>query len=132
MNRSFTLAALALATVLAALPAAAQALSPIGIWEPDNKESRYEFTYCGEAGNRLCAELIWIREDKKDARNTKYLNTYMFSNARLVAEGRWSGTVKIEGFNIGGDLTQTSPDTMRLKACALFIFCEDIRLNRVQ
>lgn len=109
-----------------------QVLNPIGIWEPDNRESRYEFTYCGENGDRLCAELIWIQEDKKDARNTRYLNTYMFKNARQTRHGHWQGTVSLEGFNIGGTVTQTSPDRMQLNACVLFVICEDIRLNRVE
>lgn len=121
-----------LLALLSAVPAGAQELNPIGIWEPDNRESRYEFSYCGENGNRLCAKLIWIQEDKKDARNTKYLNTYMLRDARQTRLGFWQGTVTLEGFNIGGSVTQTGPNTLQLKGCALFVFCEDIRLNRVQ
>ncbi|WP_196257898.1 DUF2147 domain-containing protein [Pelagibacterium limicola] len=118
--------------LLGAAGAGAQQLDPIGIWEPDNRESRYEFTYCGPNGDRLCAELIWIQEDKKDARNTKYLNTYMFKDARQTRPGHWQGTVTLEGFNIGGTVTQTNANTMRLNACVLFVFCEDIRLRRVR
>lgn len=118
--------------LLIAGPAAAEQFNPIGIWEPSNKESRYEFTMCGDNGDRLCAELIWIQEDKKDERNTRYLNTYMFKNARHTQLNRWEGTVTLEGFSIGGTVTQTSNDTMQLKACALFVFCEDIRLNRIE
>ena len=109
-----------------------QVLDPIGIWEPDNRESRYEFSYCGENGDRLCAKLIWIQEDKKDARNTKYLDTYMLRDARQTRYGHWSGTVTLEGFNFGGTVTQSSPDVMNLKGGALFVICEDIRLNRVR
>jgi uncharacterized protein (DUF2147 family) len=126
------LLSLVLGFALAATSAHAQELNPIGVWEPDNRESRYEFVYCGENGDRLCAKLIWIQEDKKDARNTKYLNTYMLRDARQTRYGHWAGTVTLEGFNIGGTVTQTAPDTMRLKGCALFVFCEDIRLSRVQ
>lgn len=114
------------------VPAMAQGLNPLGLWEPDNRESRYEFTYCGANGDRLCAELIWIQEDKKDARNTKYLNTYMFKDARQTRLGHWSGTVSLEGFNIGGTVTQHDNNTMQLNACVLFVLCENIRLNRVQ
>lgn len=123
-------ALLALAAI--ALPATAQSASPIGIWEPDNRESRYAFTYCGEAGDRLCAELIWIREDKQDARNTRYLNTYVFRNARQTAPGRWNGTVNYEGMNVAGTLRVTGEDTMELNGCMLFVLCENIRLNRVE
>lgn len=113
--------------------AVAQTLfNPIGIWEPDNRESRYAFSYCGENNQRLCAELIWIREDVQDARNTKYLNTYMFKDARHVQPNLWRGTVTLEGFNIGGTVTQSSDNTMQLDACVLFVICENIRLNRVQ
>ncbi|MCD7060254.1 hypothetical protein [Pelagibacterium xiamenense] len=111
--------------------APAMALDPTGIWEPDNKESRYEFTYCGDNGDRLCAELIWIREDVQDARNTKYLNTYIFSDARQIAGNQWKGNVSLEGFNIDGTLTMRNPDEMALNACALFVFCEKIHLTKV-
>lgn len=113
-------------------PVLAQQFNPAGVWQPDNKESLYEFSYCGENGDLLCAMLTWIQEDKKDARNIKYLNTYMFRNARQTRPGHWSGTVKLEGFNIGGTVTQTDNDTLQLRACALFVFCEDIRLTRVK
>lgn len=126
------LAGLGLA-LAAAMPAMAQEqFNPVGVWEPSNRESRYEFTLCGDNSDRLCAELIWIQEDKKDARNTKYLNTYMFKDARQTRLNHWRGTVTLEGFNIGGTVDQTSNDRMQLKACALFVFCEDIGLNRIQ
>ncbi|HWJ88023.1 MAG TPA: hypothetical protein VNS12_08140 [Pelagibacterium sp.] len=117
--------------ILLSGPALAQQLNPLGVWEPDNKESLYEFSYCGANGDRLCAMLTWIQEDKKDARNVKYLNTYMFKDARQTRLGHWSGTVTLEGFNIGGTVTQTDDNTMQLRACVLFVFCEDIRLTRV-
>lgn len=115
-----------------AAPGFAEQFSPVGIWEPSNKESKYEFTYCGEDNQRLCAKLIWIREDVQDSRNMKYLDTYMFTDARHVRQNQWRGTVTLEGFRIGGTVTQTSPDRMDLKACAVFVFCEDIRLRRVE
>lgn len=120
------------ATLAFAAPALAQNFTPTGLWEPDNRESRYRFVYCGDNGDRLCAELIWIQEDKQDARNTKYLNTYMFRNALQTRPGHWRGTVTLEGFNIGGTVTQTGADTLQLNACVLFLFCEDIKLNRVE
>jgi uncharacterized protein (DUF2147 family) len=128
----FKLIPLVLAMAMAAPAMAQEQFNPIGLWEPDNKESRYEFSYCGENGDRLCAELIWIQEDKQDARNTKYLNTYMFSNARRVQPNQWQGTVTLEGFNIGGTVTQTNNNTMRVEACVLFVICETIRLKRIE
>lgn len=126
LTRTMAVAGLSLALAMPAL-----ALDPTGVWEPDNKESRYEFTYCGENDERLCAELIWIREDVQDARNTKYLNTYIFSNARQIAGNQWTGDVTLEGFTIGGTLTMRDGDEMALNACALFIFCEKIHLTKV-
>lgn len=119
-------------SVMGAASAFAQELSPIGIWEQDNREARYEFSYCGENGDRLCAKLIWIQEDKKDARNTKYLGTNMLRDARQTRVGHWSGTVTLEGFNFGGTVTQTSANTMVLKGCALFVLCEEVQFIRVQ
>jgi len=122
----------ALATGLMAFAGPALAFDPTGIWTPDNRESRYEVTYCGADGQRLCAELIWIQEDKQDARNTRYLNTYIFENARQTAPDIWEGGVHLEGFTIGGKLTQTSENHIRLNACALFVLCETIELTRVE
>lgn len=133
MLRTLFSLVLGLAVTLSSIAGAnaQQAFSPVGIWEPDNRESRYEFTYCGANGDRLCAELIWIQEDKKDSRNIKYLNTYMFKDARHTRLNYWQGTVTLEGISIGGTVTQTGPDRMQLNACILFVICEDIRLRRV-
>lgn len=109
----------------------AQASDPEGVWEADNRESRYEISYCGPDNARLCARLIWIQEDKKDARNTKYLDQYMFREAREVRPGRWQGTTVLEGLNVRGTLSQRSADRIELSACALLVFCEHIGLNRV-
>jgi len=122
----------ALVAGVLAVAVPAGAFEPTGIWEPSNRESRFEVTYCGESGDRLCAELIWIREDVQDARNTRYLNTYIFENARQTAPDVWEGGVHLEGFTIGGSLTQLSENAMRLRACALFVLCETVDLTRVQ
>ena len=114
-----------------ALAGPAWAFDPTGIWTPENRESRFEVTYCGEDGERLCAELIWIQEDKQDSRNTRYLNTYIFENARQTAPDVWEGGVHIEGFTVGGKLTQVSENFLRLNACALFVLCETVELTRV-
>lgn len=111
---------------------AVQAADPTGLWEPDNRESRYRFVYCGETGTELCAQLVWIQEDKKDARNTKYLGRYMFTNARQIERDVWRGSVALEGLPVRGTLRQSAPDSMALKACAVLLFCETIHLNRVE
>lgn len=119
------------AGVCMAIAGPALAANPYGVWEPDNRESRYEFTACGQAGHFLCAELIWIQEDKIDARNSKYLNTYLIDEAMPVREGVWRGRITLEGFNFDGTLKMIGEDRMQLDACALFVICESIKLNRV-
>ncbi len=122
----------AIATVACmAVAAPVLAANPYGVWEPENRESRYEFTACGQANHFLCAELIWIQEDKIDARNSKYLNTYLINEAMPVREGVWRGRITLEGFNFDGTLKVISEDRMQLDACALFVICESIKLNRV-
>lgn len=114
-------------------PANAQeAFNPIGRWEAGNKESRYEIMVCGENDQMLCAYLYWIQEDKKDSRNTKYLNSYIFTHAKQVKPNVWQGSVKMEGFSFGGTLTQTSNARMELNACVLFVICENQVLNRIK
>ncbi len=42
--------------LVAALPVMA---SPVGVWEIESRDSRYDVTFCGD-GTQLCAELIWL------------------------------------------------------------------------
>lgn len=130
MRSTFAATLLAIAAMGAA--STAHGFDPTGLWEPDNRESRYEISWCAEATDQLCARLVWIREDVQDARNMRFLNQYMFRNARHTQPDVWRGTVHYQGLSAGGTLTQTAENAIRVEACFLFVVCERIALSRVQ
>lgn len=131
VKKLFIKPALAMVVALGAAgaPSFAQAVSPEGTWWPDNKESRYEFSFCRGDNKRLCAKLIWIREDQRDAKNMKYLNTYIFTSLKPKGSNQWGGGLKIKGITGNGVITMKSEDRMSLKACA-FMMCDTINLSR--
>jgi uncharacterized protein (DUF2147 family) len=55
VHRYFRLLLLA---VLAAMPAAAQSPTPVGVWLHDNKRIEIKIEPCGD---RLCGKLVWFR-----------------------------------------------------------------------
>ena len=107
----------------------AEAATPEGLWEPGNKESRYEITYCGK-GTDLCALVKWIDPAHLNDGNRKFLNTYLFSEIPMRGRGKWRGTINFQGRQINGTVKQLAADTLSVKACLLFL-CEEVTLTRV-
>jgi len=119
---------LALALTMGA-PAMAQTLSPEGLWEPGNKESRYQISYCGN-GRDLCGLVAWIDPAHQTADNKKLLNTYLFSEIPMRGRDTWRGNIHFAGRNINGKVKQLSATKMSVEACLLF-WCEKVTLTRV-
>lgn len=117
---------------LTALSFSAPALAettPEGLWEPGNKESRYEISYCGN-GTQLCGLVKWIDPAHLNDGNRKFLNTYLFSEIPMRGKGKWRGTINFQGRKINGTVKQLSADKLSVKACLLFL-CEEVTLSRV-
>lgn len=119
-----------LAFVLGAAPLFAEPYSPQGLWEAEDKESRYEVSLCGD-GTQLCAELIWIRPDVINDRNKVYLNTYVVENAPRASEREWRGTINLYGHSVAGNVRLLSEDYLQVRGCALLIICERKLLVRM-
>lgn len=127
------LGAAAVAAAMAGAPAAAQQLQPLvnpeGQWEADNGESRYDVTLCGD-GTQFCAELVWIKPEEINERNSQYLNEYVVFEAQLVRPAEWRGTINIYGTDYGGSVRILAQDRMVVTGCIL-ILCESYNLIRI-
>ena len=128
MNKFGKLSLAGLVALSISGPAFAES-TPEGLWEPDNKESRYEISYCGN-GTQLCGLVKWIDPAHQNENNRKFLNTYLFSEIPMRGKGKWRGTISFQGRNVNGTVKQLSADKLSVKACLLFL-CEEVQLNRV-
>jgi hypothetical protein len=108
---------------------AQDAMSPEGIWQPANKESRYKITYCGDDNTKLCGLVHWIQPEHQNAENTALLGTYLFSELPMRAQNKWRGKITLKGHTIRGNVTQLSADKLKVSACML-IWCEEITLDK--
>ena len=62
----------------AVVPASA---SPVGMWEIEMRDSRYDVTLCGD-GTQLCPELVWLGNGADNAENLPYMNTLLIDPLR--------------------------------------------------
>ncbi|WP_375600027.1 hypothetical protein [Devosia sp. Naph2] len=113
-----------------ALIAAAPALaSPVGVWEIEMRDSRYDVTLCGD-GTQLCAELIWLGNGADSAENLPYLNTMLIDHAVQTRPGEWKGELHIYGQSAAGTITQVSEDQITLRGCVALVICKSYQMYR--
>ena len=103
--------------------------SPVGIWEIETRDSRYEVTLCGD-GTQLCAELIWLGNGADSAENLPYLNTMLIDHAEQSRPGEWQGELHIYGQNAAGTITQVSADQITLQGCVMLVVCKSYQMYR--
>lgn len=117
----------------AVAPALAQQLNVSGIWEADSGESRYKLELCGQDGTQLCADLIWIRPDVTNDRNSKYIGTKVVDHAQLVKTDplTWRGKISVYGHSITGNVTLVNPERFVVKGCALLIICVEEGAHKI-
>jgi uncharacterized protein (DUF2147 family) len=112
------------------LAGAAQA-SPVGMWEIEMGDSRYDVTLCGD-GTQLCARLIWLGNGADNEQNMPYLNTLLIDKAVRVSEGEWKGDLHLFGQTAAGTIKQVSDDHISLRGCVAYILCKDYQMYRIQ
>ncbi len=123
MMRVVLAAALSLTTTFGAVA------SPVGVWEIEMRDSRYDVTLCGD-GTQLCAELIWLGNGADNAENLPYLNTMLIDHAVQTQPGQWQGELHIYGQSAAGTITQVSEDQITLKGCVAFVICKSYQMYR--
>jgi uncharacterized protein (DUF2147 family) len=117
----------ALAGCLSATGALAASASPVGRWEVTTGEARYSVVGCGGS---LCAKLIWLRSDARTEENLSLLNRYVVQGAKPQGDGKWSGSLVIQGNSYAGTMTMVSRNFMRLDACSGFL-CRTYEFTRL-
>ena len=128
--------ATALALVVSGLSAGpalaqdAQGISPVGRWEADDHDSRYEVTLCGD-GTQLCAKLFWINPDKLNERNVRYLDKFVIYQGVHTRPNKWEGQIDIYGTKVDGTVKMLSENLIEVRGCAFFIFCQGFTLERI-
>ena len=119
---------LALGLMMASLvPAMA---SPVGQWEIETGDSRYNVTMCGD-GTQICAELIWLGNGGDTAENLPYLNTLMIDRAPLIRANQWRGELNLYGKKATGTITQLDANTVQLKGCYFLVLCRSYKMHRL-
>ncbi|ODT77797.1 MAG: hypothetical protein ABS76_26210 [Pelagibacterium sp. SCN 64-44] len=126
MSRFSRLALAATFACLSALPAMA---SPVGMWEIEFRDSRYDVTMCGD-GTQLCAELVWLGRGADNAQNMPYLNTLLIDRAVQTRSGQWKGKLHLFGQTADGTITQVGADQITLKGCVAFVLCKTYQMYR--
>lgn len=122
--KRFALAALL--SISAVMPVVA---SPVGVWEIEMRDSRYDVRLCGD-GTQLCATLIWLGNGADNAENLPYLNTLLIDHARQTKPGQWKGQLNIYGQKADGTITQVSEDQITLRGCVAFVLCRSYQMYR--
>lgn len=116
-------------TALLAVPAMAQEMSPVGVWEIESRDSRYNVTMCGD-GTQLCGELIWLGNGADTEKNLPYLNTLLIDHAPQIGANRWQGELHLYGQTASGKITQVSNDQITLEGCFLLVVCKTYQMYR--
>ncbi len=120
---------MALALVLGMSVAVPAMASPVGVWEIEMRDSRYDVTMCGD-GTQLCGELIWLGNGADNAENLPYMNTMVIDHAPQIGPGLWKGTLNLYGHRAEGTITQVSEDQITLKGCVLLVVCKTYQMYR--
>ena len=126
--RKWLQVALGLAMSAAAVAPAAAA-DPVGVWEIEMRDSRYNVTLCGD-GTQLCGELIWLGNGADNAENLPYLNTMIIDHAVPTGPNQWQGSLNLYGSRASGTITQVSDNQIILQGCVLMVICKTYQMYR--
>ncbi len=129
MLKRFRIAGSALLAGMVLSAVAAQA-SPVGLWEIEMGDSRYDVRMCGD-GSQLCAELVWLGNGADNPTNLPYLNTLLIDRATPAGAGEWRGILHLFGQTADGTITQVSDDQITLRGCVAFVLCKSYQMYRI-
>ena len=119
----------ALSLALSALLAAPALASPVGVWEIEMRDSRYNVEMCGD-GTQLCGTLIWLGNGADSPENLPYMNTLLIDHAQQTRPNQWKGDLSIYGQRAAGTITMVSADQITLRGCVAFVVCKTYQMYR--
>lgn len=119
----------ALSLALSALLAAPALASPVGVWEIEMRDSRYNVELCGD-GTELCGTLIWLGNGADSPENLPYMNTLLIDHAKQTRPNQWKGDLSIYGQRAAGTITMVSADQITLRGCVALVLCKTYQMYR--
>lgn len=123
------------AALLAAVPAAAAAQSPIeGVWSNPKGSVKVRIAPCGQA---LCGRVVSAtakaKADAAEGGTRSLVGTTILSNLMPAGANRWKGRVFMPAANrhATGNFSLTSGNRLRIQGCVLAILCKSQTWTRV-
>jgi uncharacterized protein (DUF2147 family) len=124
--------------IAAAVPAAAQKLSPAGTWLSQTGDTRVRISPCG---GQMCGTIAWVKSPGKDVHNPDpaqrgrdLVGIRMITMSPSGAE-QWKGTLYryTDGQTFSGSMKMTGQNTMELSGCvAGGLICRSQTWSRAQ
>ncbi len=114
-------------TLAAALPGAAFAGDPNGVWLRDNGNSKVRI---GPCGNALCGNIVWLR----DANAPAHVGQRVFFDMTPSGENSWSGRAfnPEDGRTYSGKMTLAG-NSLTTSGCVLGgLFCKTVHWSRTK
>ena len=141
-------AILALALVLAGLPAGDAASDPTGIWATESGKSHVKIAPCEQDAGKLCGTIVWladptdddgapVRDKKNDdeaLRDRPILGIHLLRDMEHQGGNEWDDG-KIynpeDGYTYSSEMELVDRDTLEVSGCILFI-CQAQTWKRVE
>lgn len=122
MKKPLAIAALALASALAAAPALAQ--EPVGTFVSQSGDTRVRFAPCG---NQICGTIVSVRGQTRDEKNEdaslrgRNLVGVRMITMRPAGANAWQGTLYNfqDGKTYNGRMSMPNANSMSLSGCVL-------------
>jgi uncharacterized protein (DUF2147 family) len=115
----------------AVMPAAAATPDLTGKWGPGDQSTTYRFTMCGDKGDRLCVDLIALRDHMDTPKNRPYLNTRLVDGAKPSGKNEWKGKMSVFGVTGDATITMLNPELLSVNLCAYIVMCKEYKLRPV-
>lgn len=129
-------ALLALAAGAIALPVAAAAKTPAGVWANPANSVHVTFVSCGKA---ICGRIVWANEKAKaDAlagSGEPLVDSFLFRDFRPDGDHRWAGKVRVPdiGQTLSGTIEQIDAKTLRGEGCLIAgLGCKEQTWRRIR
>lgn len=123
--------ALAMATAMAS-PALAAEATVEGLWQPEDRLSDYQVSFCGADGTRFCLKLVALRGGADKEKNRPYVGKNLVEQAKASGTNRWKGKLNLFGQTADATFTLKSVNLLVMDGCAYFVMCDTIELLRAK
>ena len=130
---------------LMALPGAAVASEPPGVWRMENGRVTVQVAHCGP---NLCGTVVGLKKPRDDKgrprldkenpnpalRQRPVIGLTILSNMKPQGNSYWTGTIynPDDGNTYSSNMTLQNDNTMRVKGCVASVFCRSMKFVRIE